>query len=92
MLAQDGGKAADLGAESGTDVLRSVGDQVLNRGDDIVEQNSAVDERAESGNLASNGGPDFGLGVLEQPREGGDQVSRDGLLVNSLGNLVTESV
>lgn len=87
LLAEDGSQATDLGTKSGTDVLRGIGDKVLDAGHDVAEENGAVDESTEPGDLSSDGGSYFGLVVLEELDECGDKVARNNLLIHSLCNL-----
>lgn len=87
LLAEDGSQATDLGTKSGTDMLRGIGDKILNAGHDVAEEDGAVDESTETGDLASDGGSYFGLVVLEELDECRDKVARNNLLIHSLGNL-----
>lgn len=92
LLAEDGGQAADLCAESRPHVLRVIRNQVLDAAHDVVQESRAVHECTEAGDLAGNGSPYLGLVVLEQLDKGGDQVSRDDLVVDGLGNLLGVSI
>lgn len=65
MLAENWSKTADLGAQGGPDVLGAVRHEVFDTAHNVVEENVAVNEGAETGYLAGNGRPDFGLGILE---------------------------
>jgi len=87
LLAEDRSQPADFGAESGPDVLRRVRHQVLDRFHDLVEQGRSVHERAKSGDLARNGGPELGLVVLEQVDKGLDQIPLDNLFIDGVCNL-----
>ena len=87
LLAENRSQAADLSTEGSTDVLGSVRDEVLDAAHDVVEENVAIHESAEAGDLASDSGSDLGLVVLEELHECGDKISRDDLLVNCLGDL-----
>lgn len=68
-------------------MLGGVGNEIFDAAHDVIEQDIAINESAEAGYLASDGGPDFGLGILEHLDEGRDEVSGKNLIVDSLGNL-----
>jgi len=87
LLAQDGGKTTNLSPEGRTDVLRAVRHQVLNGANNVVEDGRLVDQSAEAGDLTGNGRPHFGLVVLQQLHESGNQVPSNNFFVNRLGNL-----
>lgn len=73
-------------------MLRGVGDEILNTTHNVVEENTTVNESAEARNLTSNGGSHLGLIVLEKLNEGGNEISRNNLLIHRLGNLQKVSI
>lgn len=87
MFSKDRSQAADLGAQSSSDVLGGIGHEVFDAAHDVIEERVAVNEGAEAGDLASDGGSDLGFVVLEELYECGDEIPRNDLLVNSLGDL-----
>lgn len=87
LLAQNGGQAADLSSQSSAHMLRSVGYEVLNARHNVFEKNIAVNQAAESGDLASDGSANLGLVILEQLDKGRNQIARNNLLIDGLGNL-----
>lgn len=48
VLSKDGRKATDLSAEGGADVLRLIGDQLLDARHDLVQEGLTLEERAEA--------------------------------------------
>lgn len=68
-------------------MLRCIRDEILDAAHNIVEEDVTVDKSAEAGNLASNGGSHLGLVVFEKLYESGNEIPRDNLLVNCLGDL-----
>ncbi|KAI6751198.1 hypothetical protein HG530_014112 [Fusarium avenaceum] len=87
LLSKNGSQSTDLGSKRSTDVLRCIRDEILNTAHNIVEEDVTVDESAEAGNLASNGGSHLGLVIFEKLYESGNEVPRDNLLVNCLSDL-----
>ncbi len=71
-------------------MLRSVRHEVLNTWHNIFEKDVVVNQSAESGNLASDGSADLGLVILEQLDESRNQIARNNLLIDGLGNLHCE--
>ena len=87
LLSEYWGQTTDLSSESGTDVLRSIRDQILYGRHDLVEEYLPVDQFAESWNLTSNSCPYLCLGIFEEFYEGWYQIPRYNLSINCLGNL-----
>jgi hypothetical protein len=103
LLAKNRSESTDLGSESSSNVLGSVGHKVFYSGHDIVKEGGSVNKLAEtcsllstdisqSGrlhtwNLPSNRCSDFGLSIFEELNKCRNKISRDDLIVYSFGNL-----
>ena len=68
-------------------MLGGIGDEIFNAAHDVIEKDTSVDESAEAGNLASNRGSDFGFVVFKKLDECRDEISRNDLFIDGLGNL-----
>lgn len=87
LLAQDRCQTTDLRSKRSSDMLGSIRNEVFDAAHDIVEKSVAIDEGAESGDLAGDGRPDFGLVILQKLDKCRDKIPRNNLLVNGLGDL-----
>src|SRR4051812_9936208 len=84
LLSENRSEAAYLSAQGGANVLRAVGDKVLDRTHYLVKKNGAFYQCAETRDLTGNGCSHLGLVILEKLDERGDKISRHNLLINSL--------
>lgn len=91
MLAQDGSEPAYLSAQCSTDVLRAVGYEILDRSHYLAQQYTALDQGAETRNLAGNCCPYLRLVVLQKLHKRRDEIPGHDLLVDSLCDLQTQS-
>lgn len=89
VLAEERGQAGDLITERGANMLRRVGRQVAHARHQTGEDDLAVDELGEPGDLAGRGGPDLGLVVLEQVDVGHDEVFANNVLARRRRELPT---
>lgn len=64
VLAENWGQPANLGSQGSTNVLRLVGNELLDAWHHFLEESLAFEERAETRNLPGDGAPYFGLGVF----------------------------
>lgn len=92
MFAKDRRQTTDLCAEGGSDMLGTVRNKIFDASHDIVQECVPVDEGAETRNLTRNRRPHLSLVILEQLNKRRNQISRDNLLINRLGNLWTPLV
>ncbi len=69
-------------------MLGAIRDEILDASHDVTEENGSVDQCAETGNLAGDGGPHLGLVVFQEFHECRHQIPRDDLFVHSFGDLV----
>jgi len=74
VLSKDGREASNLLGKGGADVLGGVCHQVLDAGDDLLENHLLREERGEAWDLGGSGGLDLSLVVLEQKHEGGHKL------------------
>jgi hypothetical protein len=88
VLSEDGRETTDLCAERSANVLRLIGDQLLDARHDLVKQCLALEKCAEAGNLPSNRAADLRLCVLEKLDESWYKVAVDNFLIDSLCDLL----
>lgn len=75
LFAKDRGQTADLGSESGSDMLGAVRNKILNATHDVVQKGVPVHKGTETRNLTRDRRPHLGLVILKQLDERGNQIS-----------------